>query len=272
MTLVAGLTGVHCGVMLADSQETVSGFAKKSVDKLEFFGAEAPGRYEFVLGGAGDSGPYIDRFNQELSHTLLETEADNYATLQRELDETTRVFHEKHIWPQGKDAPVLETIIMLRRNQRGLTHCDLVHVHRTAVNFLINASSKSVGIGSYLADYLCEQFFDVGGSENQLLAMSVYLPQQAKSHVDGVGLNGRIVMFRSDGEIEELDQADIQPVEDILRELDGAMRLIFSKISCTKPLNEGDQANMSNLVQELRELKSKYASAVDDIAERRMQS
>src|SRR6267142_4537211 len=114
MTLVAGLIGAGCGVMFADSQETISGYAKKSVDKLSYWDTSPDRDFRFAIGGAGDSGPYIDKFNFDLVGALLGLQAGDIGDVCTELERVTLDFHKTHIWPQGRPYHGLESLILFQ--------------------------------------------------------------------------------------------------------------------------------------------------------------
>lgn len=273
MTLVAALAGARCGVMFADSQETISGYAKKSVDKLAYWGEEEHRKFRFALGGASDNGPYSDMFNSELQGALLTGNPSHIGEACELLEAKALAFHEKHIWPQGDRAPTLETLIMLQwvytkaDGSTGFSHIDLIHIHKTAVLSLTNGVQKSIGVGSYLADYLLEKLQSAAGStEPYLIATGVYVLQQAKLHIDGVGLNGKLVLFSSNGSIEEYDQIDLDPLEKLMNEFDYVVASSFRDSVSTREL---PKSRMFSIAEEFQDIKQRYTKAMAAIPELR---
>lgn len=278
MTLVAALAGAQCGVMLADSQETISGYAKKSVDKLTYWGSGEKREFRFALGGASNSGPYIDMLNFELSGTLLAMESSWIGDICKGLEKVVLEFHEKHIWPQRDQGPQLETLIMVQpqiphasdpAKETSVGSADLIHIHQTAVNPLINESHKSIGVGSYLADYLLEKLAG-GGTESHLIATAVYILQQAKLHVDGVGLNGKLVLFASNGDIIEYDQEDINPLEQLMDEFNEVMAVSFREVVDKRAWMTPDRLIAAS--REFQDIKARYIQAMADIPKRRKEA
>lgn len=211
MTLIGALTGDHCGVLFADSQETIQGYSKKDVGKIAVWGH---GNFNFAIGGASDSGPYLDMFNREIENALdidfIETNATAILideVIRKRIEDVSHAFHQRHVWPQ-KDGPMLETLVMVQNGRL----CEIIHIAGTAVNPLLTATRKSIGIGSPLADYLMDKLMAGGGSEEELFATSVYVLQQAKLNVDGVGLASHIALFSSDGNVSGFGQTDVEPL------------------------------------------------------------
>jgi hypothetical protein len=263
MSLVSILLGANCGVMLADSQETISGYAKKSVNKLSSKGIPAPAQVQYAIGGAADSGPYLDSFNWALEVALHKLGSPNIYEAQELIEKAALTFHKRHIWPQGNNHPRLETLIMMQPttpNSDGRAPIPrTIHVDQTAVN-IIESGNKSVGIGSYLADYLAETLNMAGGDESQLLAAAVYILKQAKRHVDGVGLNGNILLFGSDFRQDGYEQEDIEPLEQIMTEFDAVMGLTFSGM-----MERIGEERLVSIVGEMQSIKGRYQKAVAEM-------
>ncbi len=202
-------------------------------------------------------------------------ESGHLADICPALEKAALKFHETHIWPQGRDAPTLETLVMTQgvystgENGKNCGSVDLIHIHKTAVMPLLNDSAKSIGVGSYLADYLLEQLKrGFGETEPYLIASAVYILQQAKLNIDGVGLNGKLVLFSPDG-IQEFDQADINPFEKIMDEFNHVVASCFGKVVSNK---ESTKESMNAIADELVHIKRKYSDAISNIPRLRLEN
>jgi hypothetical protein len=224
------------------------------------------------LGGASDNGPYTDRLNWDLTGALLSLKSGSLPDACEALEEATVKFHERHIWPQGVNAPTLETLIMLQEvfpetdPPDGLRHvgsANLVHIHRTSVVPLINEDEKSIGIGSYLADYLAGKLKGGGLSESLLVAIAVYILREVKLHVDGVGLSGKIVLFDSDGSTMEYVQSDIEPLESLIEEFDDLTTFAFHHV--TESGDNSVAAKLTAIAEELMTLRGRYEVALGGV-------
>ena len=95
MTLVAGFCGAGGLVMLADSEETTAGYAKRSVQKIEVHG-NSEADFVFCMGGSGDAAQ-IDNLISQLRSALNKITDFDLGAIHRTVSTVTLEYFQKYI-------------------------------------------------------------------------------------------------------------------------------------------------------------------------------
>src|SRR5205814_5418375 len=227
MTLVAALRGHEGLVMFDDTQETVSGYSKRTIDKIEVW--DFPGHpFRFAIAGACTDATYADALQYELAEALMGIpQYDLRNGIVPTLSTTLTEFYKKHIWPRGGDRPQIEYLVAIQPFPKG--YPDVLHISETAVNVVgVTTHTYSVGVGSYLTDYLLGRLLGGGEPIAQLCAAAVHVAKEVEQNIDGVGPMERAVIFDKWGGYDELAPLDIEEIADNLGGLNEATMHLFS--------------------------------------------
>lgn len=253
MTLVAALSGHEGIAMFADTQETVAGYSKRIVDKLHVF--DLPGApFKFGIAGATNDATYVDMLQSELVAALSSVAEFDLTGITGALTTTLTEFYPKHIWPRSTDRPQMEYLIAIQPLPEGRP--EIFHISETAANVVgITTHHKSIGVGAYLADYLLD--LTLGGGEGlfQLASGAIYVAQEVRENIDGVGQVERIALFDCNGGYDELDMVDIIALEQNLRPLNEVMGSVVAAldISENKETLEAQDEEITDMVRGMRE-------------------
>jgi len=255
MTLVAALTGLEGAAMFADTQETIYGYSKKTVDKLCVF--DLPNRpFRFAIAGATTDANYVDMLQAELVDVLNVQTGYDARQITKALTEKLLEFYPKHVWQRPESRPQMEYLITLQPLPHG--EPKIIHIAETAAN-VITGWHKSIGIGCYLADYLFNSVLGGGEPLTQLANASVYVAQETSDNVDGVGPIDRVVLFGDDGSYDELRRSEIESLEVNLKQMHEITSTSFAAITCCQNKDDHDmwQDHLSNTLRELYEENTK---------------
>lgn len=261
MTLVAALSGHQGTIFFADTDEIVAGYSKKTVDKMEVWDfADRP--FRFAIAGATTDGTYADALQNELSDALFRVDAFDLRRIVQTLSDTLAAFYAKHIWPRvGGEKPLMQYLITVQPSTGGYT--EVLHISETAVNVMgVTTHWKSIGVGSYLADYLFNRILGGGEGIAQLCAAAVYAAKEVRENIDGVGSLDRMPVFFTDGTYDELYPADISAIEENLGPLNETLGYVFADAMDLSEITEKirqDGLGPSN-GQILAEMREKQAS------------
>lgn len=195
MTIVAGFSGAGGVILCADTQETVQGYAKREVEKIKTYRGRKDYEYNLAIGGAGESGPYIDALITELVTAINKIHEYDLAAIDGAMKDCLPEFYAKHIWPRT-NPPSLETIVLVQRTEGG--HAEMFHTSDTAVNY-VSDNPICIGIGAYLAEYILKRSLAAGASMTHMLAVAAYMLHEVRENVDGCGKNATIWWFDREG-------------------------------------------------------------------------
>lgn len=265
MTLIAGLTGFGGVILCADSQETVGNYHKKSVSKIQHAGGK---EFSFACAGAGH-GPYIDMVTQELTwevEKLRDSDlgpSETQTLIQRIIVD----YYQQHVWPRKSPNENLD-IELLAVTTGGMGGPFLFHTCETAVNWI--QDRKCIGVGGYLADYLCDHLHTRHGDQYHMLAVAAYILKKARDYIEGCGKESEIYMFPSghNSPTVSLFSEELSQLEAILEDFDKAAKDIFlavTDIRETWPPNVNEarnaflavEAKMKHFVREREENEGK---------------
>ncbi len=254
MTLVAALSGHQGTIFFADTDEIIGSYSKKTIDKMQVW--DFPDRpFRFAIAGATTDGTYADALQSELSGALFRVDAFDLRKITEALSDTLAAFYAKHIWPRvGGDKPQMEYLITIQPPD-GYT--EVFHIAETAVNIMgVTTHWKSIGVGSYLADYLFSRILGGGEGIAHLCAAAVYAAKEVRENIDGVGSLDRIPVFFSDGTYDELYPIDIAAIEENLAPLNEMVGYAFA-----------DAMDISGIMEEIRESEIRHGQIFTEMRE-----
>lgn len=214
MTLVAALSGREGTILFADTQEIIGEYAKRKIEKLEV--QEGVG-LRFGIAGACTDGTYADMLQSEICSALSGIHDFDLDKIKRDLADTLTNFYAKHIWPRSGQYPLMQYLLVVQSLIGG--YPTVIHISETAAN-VCTEEVKTIGVGSYLADYLFKQMtagdlpFPPSESLAFLCAASVYVAREIRENIDGVGPLERVAVFNRDGTYDALHPVDIMEIEE----------------------------------------------------------
>ncbi|MGD0546201.1 MAG: hypothetical protein ABR991_00040 [Terracidiphilus sp.] len=225
MTVIVGLNGYPGLILCADSQETVQGYSKKSVYKLEEWDHKP---FRFSIGAAG-VGHYCDMLSTQISNTLLNIPTFDLQLIGTAIQETLLDFYPKHIWsrPQGDRADV-ETLIAIQPLPDG--HCEMFQTCETALKY-IKDSFASIGIGCHLADYIAARLYSSSGGLRHQVATAVYVLSEVIENIDGCGKEPLILFFGQDGTHRQIYPDEIARFAEGFRQYDDTEKEVFQFVT-----------------------------------------
>lgn len=214
MTLVAALSGSNVTILFADTEETVGGYSTRAVDKLEVL--DCPG-FRVGIAGATSNASYADMLQAEILRSLYALADFNLALIRERLIQTLTDVYSKHIWPRGGDGPQIEYLLAVQPLPSGRP--EIIQINETAANVVPSGTTRTIGIGSYLADYLFKRIFPApipvsrGESLSFLCAAGMYVADEVRNSISGVGPVDRVAIFGCNGDYDELCPVDIQEIQ-----------------------------------------------------------
>ena len=133
-------------MLFADSQETREGYAKKEADKIEHFTVRNKS-FRVLTAGAG-SGHHVDALACEIRAAVSKIPDYDFDKIVTSIRTVVLEFFQKHAWGRV-DKPDLEMLIAIHPTNG---RAEAFHMADGLVNH-IPGGSKSIGVGSYLADF-----------------------------------------------------------------------------------------------------------------------
>jgi hypothetical protein len=260
MTLVAGLSGFGGLVVFSDTQETVQGYAKKQMDKIDFWtsGPSGPG---LLMGGAG-SAIHIEKLNQWIGPTVAGNvrEGRDSDFIIKHIEEAVAEFFKEHIWIRPvNDRPELEMLLALQPNGSPAT---LFHIAE-GVMTMVAGHFKAIGIGSYLADFLFNKLSEFGQDEAEMIAIAAYILKEVRTNIDGCGLEGAIWILRPDGTRDLFAKEEIDELEGFIDLFDEIMGIAFDAAFDTTS-GRSSPSHIAALTEELNREYGKWLSSVNE--------
>src|ERR1700690_758941 len=237
MTVIAGFRCQDGIVICADTQETVTDFSKRNVNKVKverryIHSADPSGTSVAVsFCGAGD-GAFIDHLtskawkNAKDASSLDEACDQMEATIKNEYQEYGTIFQ------QGL-CPSVELIYGVKHDQDSR----LFQAYGPVVNEVEEYCSG--GIGSYMVDYLAARMYRPTLHECVILA--AYILSQAKEHVVGCGGDSHIAVLRHDGASGLVDRSRVEAITKVLDATDrhlGEVLLASADLRTTADVSE----------------------------------
>ena len=169
--------------------------------------------------GAGDDSAFMDTFEHDVQMGLGNIREFDYSKIVETIETKLRNFHKRHIWPIPKDErPSFDLLIAVQGIKPHGSRA-LLYTHKTAV---LPAHYRSVGVGSYLADYLSRNL-DVTGngieslvynsSTEEMERFGIFLIHQIKSAIHGCDGETLVATFRGDGTMKWTLGEEVREIE-----------------------------------------------------------
>jgi hypothetical protein len=215
VTAILGMQGYPGILLAADSEETVSGYSKRYVEKIGHW--DNP-HFRFAIGATGP-GHYADLLAGKLGTRLMELKSFSLPIIGKTIENVLVEFHERHVWPRAnaqsaEDASVQLLIVVQRtppqadeQNVFGWSTCE------TAVNSLDGIpgaraghnyrTHACIGVGGHLAHYILDRLYRFG-NEAQMVTMGAYVMRELNEHIAEVGKEPELTLFRNDGTVDFL--------------------------------------------------------------------
>jgi 20S proteasome alpha/beta subunit len=267
MTIVAGFRCCDGAILCADTQETISGYAKREVDKITNWSVAQYG-YTFAIGTAG-SGNYADMLKEHLAGALRQFTSFDEQGMKAAITDSLVNFFSTHIWPRNsQDVPQIENLIVLHPTDRGNRSFPLLlHTAETAVNDVTH-EPRCLGVGSYLAEFILTQYFYRYASKSAGLTMAAYMLKQVREHVEGCGKSSTIVYYGNDGSWEHLTGKRLKSLEETSWRVSDGMRDAFAYMTDVGDSDHNTYSHnpvtASRLLKNLQEVKTLNIEAEEE--------
>lgn len=209
MTIALGFMLANSAVICADSEEVISDYAKSRTQKIYSLHSAA---WRIGLVGAGDSA-CIELCNEEITRKITSFQSFDYPGMLGMIRETIKEIHEQHVWPRA-DKPAFSMLIALQGINPGARA--LLYSQDSIV--LPVDHYRSIGVGSYLADYLYDRIYPTLGSGYQSSAEeaarnAVFILQQVKASIHGCDGESLVAIYHGDGTFRWVLGAEITQIE-----------------------------------------------------------
>ena len=265
VTAIIGLHGRPGVLLCADSEETVSGYSKKMVDKIEQWDHEP---FRFSIGGAGAS-HYADMVAGEITKALFRVQTFSLPEIQEAIAKPLLEFYATHVWPRvSNDSAVeanIQLIIVVQPLPGGTP--EIFHTSETSVAYLAKKSYVSIGIGSHLADYILETMYSPSGGVEHLVNMGVLVMRHVADNVAQVGNKPTMYFYGCDGTARWIWDDEIAAIDQAIEEwmyLGKVMFLYATDVG----LNDTCIWKPQRLAELLDESRNKFREVADNTEER----
>jgi hypothetical protein len=265
VTAIIGLRGFPGVVLCADSEETISGYSKKQVDKIEQWVHEP---FRFSIGAAG-CGHYADMLAASIAEELLKVDTFDLARIHGAIQSELLAFHETHIWPRVNQESAVESSVQLIIVVQPLPsgQVEIIETKETAVLPLTKRCYVSIGVGSHLADYILERVFTPSSGEAHILAAAHYVLREVTDNIAGCGKEPNIALYRNDGTTDWLFFEEVEQLEDALDSWADIHKKTFSAVTDTGP-TERCFMNIDQVIEDLPKVRALFSDATESRVER----
>jgi len=229
VTVIIGMHGYPGVVLGADTEETISGYSKRTVDKVGQWKNEC---LCFGIGGAG-AGHYADALADKIAIKLLQIKVPepNADMLTAVIEQLVLEFHQDHIFPRASASSATDSavqlIIVVQPLLGGCAEQGQVWVWQTCDSAVTHITGErgsrsytSAGIGSHLANYLLDRLFTSAGGESHLVLMAAYVLREVGANISQVNKEPYISLFRSNGTTEWFGLYELKQFDEFFKEYD----------------------------------------------------
>jgi 20S proteasome alpha/beta subunit len=225
VTIAAGFVCFDGIVMCADTQETISGYTKRSATKIRL---QKENGYALLITGAGDS-HLIDIAAQSIEKAFeLEFSPKLAYPPERAksiIDRKFREFYDNHIAPHAslprEERPFVDLLIgIVAPSHHYLFKASGVSVCE------IEADGDCIGSGAIIARNLISELYSPFMNIDEVAIAGCYILHQAKKYVDGCGGDTNIVIasFKHDY-CAGLGSKQIKAMEESFDQFDQAINI-----------------------------------------------
>lgn len=227
MTVIIGMQGYPGVVLAADSEETVSGYSKREVEKV---GQWTNDCLRFAIGGAG-AGHYADMLADKIAAELMPLQVFDPDAISQTIEKTVVQFHQTHLWSRASSQSIedaaVQLIIVVQPLVGGYADHEIICVWETCDSAVVNHTldrhyrpHASIGIGGHLAEYLLDKLFNPAGGEAHLVLTAAYVLREVSKSIAQVGKDPYITVFRSAGTADWLLGWDLRDFDEVFQEYD----------------------------------------------------
>jgi hypothetical protein len=260
MTIALGFMLGNAAVVCADSQEVISDYAKSKTQKIYSLHSS---KWRIGLVGAGDSA-CIELCNEELTRKISSLQSFDYPAMLDMVRETIHEIHEQHIWPR-QDRPSFQMLIALQGIDPGARA--LLYTQDSIV--LPVDHYKSIGVGSYLADYLHDRIYLTPGSGYQSGAEeaarnAVFILQQVKSSIHGCDGETLVAIYHGDGTFRWMIGTEVAQVENWFDGFNAStnhLRSLFARANVEDAVFEREMLQFN---ADMKLLRARQAKSVEE--------
>ncbi len=260
MTIVSGFLTNNAVVLAADSQEVVSDFTKASTQKIQI--TNYVGHWRLAMAGSSDHSQYIRLIESELSMRLANLPKFDYPAIVSIIKATVHQVHKQHIWPRPSNRPEVQIIYAIQ----GLTPTPsrALLVSEDSAVTPVN-DYMSVGIGTYLADYLKKRIYPNRGDVynapiEQVVNTAIFVLQQVKKTILGCGEETNVVVFYGDGTWRWITTPEVRQIELWLDEFHNAQRPLLRAFSDSRTPTDKMEEQVREFSARLALIKSAQVS------------
>ena len=248
MTVIIGMNGFPGVVLAADSEETISGYSKRQVDKVAQWKNDC---IRFAIGGAG-AGHYADMLADKIAAALMPFNhpEPNAETIEGILERVLVEFHQTHIWPrassQSAEDAAVQLIIVIQPLVGGYAEHGFIWVWRTCDSAVTEIGDRhyrshaSIGIGSHLAEYLLDHLFAPSGGEAHMVLTAGYVMRETGKSIAQVGKDPYITIFRTDGTVEYFYESELRMFDAFFEKYDRFVNWASHYLSDAGPTRRSD--------------------------------
>jgi hypothetical protein len=156
----------------------------------------------------------------------------DYSKIVREIKATLHEIHKEHIWPrQRDDRPAFRLLIALQRDDPPLRS---LFVTSNSVVLPVR-EFQTIGVGSYLADYLIGRIYPRGSIYNakteEVVRAAIAVLYQVKQSIAGCDDETLLMVYYANGKHEVLVGSPVHEVESWFLSLDAAFAPIFRTVA-----------------------------------------
>jgi len=206
VTLIAAFRCDNAAVICADSQETVGDY-RVTVDKIK---PQDAGRYELVIGGAGASGPLLDRFMLDVVHAV-QNWPENLASdkIESRLVDLFRTFHLAYISISTYQSEDFAFIVCIR--SKTSHQISLWQLRDIAV--LPITSYSLIGWDESLYHHEVQWLFQSRSWINHAVMMGIRLFVMAEATSNYIKGPLQLIVVDEDKGMRVYDQADVKELQ-----------------------------------------------------------
>lgn len=277
MTVIIGMNGFPGVILAADSEETVSGYSKRQVDKV----AQWKNDYiRFAIGGAG-AGHYADMLADKIASDLMlfEHPEPDAETIQKILERVVLEFHQTRIWSrassQSAEDSAVQLIIVVQPLVGGYAQHGFIWVWQTCDSAITEVGEKhyrphaSIGIGSHLAEYLLDHLFSPAGGEAHMVITATYVMREIGKSIAQVGGDPYLTLFRKDGTTDFFYGSDLRKFDKFFEEYGRFVRYSSEFLSDAGPTRKSGGFSDKRITEYMLEVKQRAENEWGDVLRRR---
>jgi hypothetical protein len=215
VTLIAAFRCDQGAVICADSQETVGDY-RVAVDKIK---PRDAGQYEIVIGGAGASGPLIDRFSLDLERAVAGWESGlAIEEIENHLGSLLQTFQSSHVKNSTYKSEEFAFLVCIKDKTQ--QRVDLWELRDTAV--LPVETYSLIGWDEPLYKHEVGWLYRGTPSTAQAVQLGLRLFSMAKATSNYIGGPTQVIIARDNG-VHLEDEKDIQELEERVEQFNEAL-------------------------------------------------